>query len=156
MNTLPDRTTLRLLQGHVYGLIGRNVVGKSTLLRKIYSGTLPGFPPHLRVAQVLQEIPLMEDEMIPDENSEGGRRMTPVDYVVHSDPTRKALMKKIGELEDADDSDSSPEEVEANLEKICLLYDMLENEGMATGRATNILKELGKNSFITASSLITY
>ena len=49
-----DRTTLRLLQGHVYGLIGRNGVGKSTLLRKIHSGTLPGFPPHLKVAQVMQ------------------------------------------------------------------------------------------------------
>jgi ABC-type polysaccharide/polyol phosphate transport system ATPase subunit len=51
---LLDRTTLRLLQGHVYGLVGRNGVGKSTLLRKISSGTLPGFPPHLKVAQVMQ------------------------------------------------------------------------------------------------------
>mmetsp|Transcript_35724 Transcript_35724/g.66710 ORF Transcript_35724/g.66710 Transcript_35724/m.66710 type:complete len:705 (+) Transcript_35724:248-2362(+) len=145
MNLL-DRTTLRLLQGHVYGLIGRNGVGKSTLLRKIYSGTLPGFPPHLKVAQVMQEIPVMEDEVITDEGDTDGSRgryMTPVDYVVRHDPTRRALLGKIRELEEADDSEASPEEVEASLEKICVLYDMLENEGMATGRATNILKELG-------------
>jgi ABC-type molybdenum transport system ATPase subunit/photorepair protein PhrA len=49
---LLQRTTLRLLHGHRYGLVGRNGVGKSTLLSRISTGTLPGFPPHLRVAQV--------------------------------------------------------------------------------------------------------
>lgn len=99
----------------------------------------------------------MEDELIVDheeesQSEEGAdsvhkhrRSMTPVDYVVRNDPNRKAVLRKIRELEEggADDTDASPEEVESILEKTCALYDMLENEGMATGRATNILKELG-------------
>ena len=40
---LLDRTTLRLLRGRRYGLIGMNGVGKSTLMRRIATGTLPGF-----------------------------------------------------------------------------------------------------------------
>lgn len=90
----------------------------------------------------------MEDEVVEDleDNEVGaGHCMTPVDYVVRNDPNRRAILGKIRELEEggADESQASPEEVEANLEKICALYDLLENEGMATGRATNILKELG-------------
>jgi ATPase subunit of ABC transporter with duplicated ATPase domains len=133
--TLLERTTLRLLHGHVYGLVGRNGVGKSTLLRKIYSGTLPGFPPHLKVAQVKQEIPLISDEE---------KEQTPVEYILQNDPTRRILLNKIEELENTeDDIESSPEEIEASLEKLCTLYELLENEGEATGRATKILMDLG-------------
>jgi len=48
-------TTLKITHGHRYALLGRNGVGKTTLLRRISSGDLPGFPPHLRVASVAQE-----------------------------------------------------------------------------------------------------
>jgi ATPase subunit of ABC transporter with duplicated ATPase domains len=43
--TLLDSTTLKLLAGHVYGLVGES--GKSTLLRRIQARKIPGFPPHL-------------------------------------------------------------------------------------------------------------
>lgn len=90
----------------------------------------------------------MEDEVICDEEEEeGGSRvaLTPVRYVVRQDPTRKAILCKIRELEEGQEAgaEESPEEVEATLQKICALYDLLESDGMATGRATNILKELG-------------
>ena len=99
----------------------------------------------------------MEDELIVDEEgSEAQRNMTPVDYVVQNDPNRRAVLRKIQELEEVDDSEASPEEVEATLEKICALYDMLENEGMATGRATNILKELGECGLLPLLLLFCY
>ncbi|AMD21400.1 HER121Cp [Eremothecium sinecaudum] len=42
---LLNKTTLRLLKGHRYGLCGRNGAGKSTLMRSIANGQLEGFPP---------------------------------------------------------------------------------------------------------------
>ena len=41
---LLNKTTLRLLKGHRYGLCGRNGAGKSTLMRSINNGQLEGFP----------------------------------------------------------------------------------------------------------------
>ena len=41
---LLNKTCLRLLKGHRYGLCGRNGAGKSTLMRAISKGQLEGFP----------------------------------------------------------------------------------------------------------------
>ncbi|ODV63625.1 New1p [Ascoidea rubescens DSM 1968] len=41
---LLNKTNLRLLKGHRYGLCGRNGAGKSTLMRSIANGQLEGFP----------------------------------------------------------------------------------------------------------------
>lgn len=41
---LLNKTNLRLVKGHRYGLCGRNGVGKSTLMRAINNGQLEGFP----------------------------------------------------------------------------------------------------------------
>ncbi|GCF01112.1 [NU+] prion formation protein 1 [Zygosaccharomyces mellis] len=41
---LLNKTTLRLIKGHRYGLCGRNGAGKSTLMRSISNGQLEGFP----------------------------------------------------------------------------------------------------------------
>eukprot|EP01082_Thalassiosira_pseudonana_P012733 g11138.t1 g11138 contig5:188846-189375(-) len=47
---------LKLLPGKVYSLIGRNGVGKSTLLKRIASKKIPGFPPHITSLLVPQEV----------------------------------------------------------------------------------------------------
>mmetsp|Transcript_7324 Transcript_7324/g.12289 ORF Transcript_7324/g.12289 Transcript_7324/m.12289 type:complete len:842 (+) Transcript_7324:167-2692(+) len=52
---LLSRTSLRLVGGRRYALLGRNGVGKSTLLRRIAAGALPGFPQHLTVSYLAQE-----------------------------------------------------------------------------------------------------
>lgn len=52
---LLQRTTLRITSGRKYALLGMNGVGKSTLLRRIAAGMIPGFPPHLNVAYLSQE-----------------------------------------------------------------------------------------------------
>lgn len=45
LRMLLNKTTLRLVRGHRYGLCGRNGAGKSTLMRAISKGQLEGFPP---------------------------------------------------------------------------------------------------------------
>lgn len=52
---LLERTTIRMGQGRRYGLIGPNGVGKTTLLRRIAAGAVPGWPLHLRSYLVQQE-----------------------------------------------------------------------------------------------------
>lgn len=52
---LLERTTLRLGNGRRYGLVGANGVGKTTLLRRIAAGAVPGWPLHMRSYLVQQE-----------------------------------------------------------------------------------------------------
>ncbi len=53
---LLSSASIRLVYGRRYGLIGRNGIGKSTLLTHIANYELPGFPTHLRVVHVEQEV----------------------------------------------------------------------------------------------------
>jgi len=54
--TLLDNASLRLAYGRKYGLIGRNGIGKTTLLNHIARKDIEGFPQHLHVLHVEQEI----------------------------------------------------------------------------------------------------
>ncbi|EQC40041.1 hypothetical protein SDRG_02697 [Saprolegnia diclina VS20] len=46
---------LRLTRGHRYGLVGKNGVGKTTLMRNISNHTIEGLPTHLRTVYVQHE-----------------------------------------------------------------------------------------------------
>ena len=50
-------THLAISHGHRYGLMGPNGCGKSTLLKRIASRNVPGWPLHLSVRMVEQEVP---------------------------------------------------------------------------------------------------
>lgn len=52
---LLENCTFSLNQGRVYGLIGSNGVGKTTLLKAIANYECPGVPSHLRIVHVEQE-----------------------------------------------------------------------------------------------------
>ncbi|CAK4081420.1 unnamed protein product [Aphanomyces euteiches] len=54
---------LRLTRGHRYGLIGKNGVGKTTLMRNIANHTIEGLPTHLRTIYVQHE------DVVPDKGS---------------------------------------------------------------------------------------
>ncbi|KAJ3329787.1 hypothetical protein HDU93_000783, partial [Gonapodya sp. JEL0774] len=54
---------LRLTSGVHYGMIGRNGVGKSTLLRVLGSHTLPGWPTTVSVLYVEQELVGSDDKL---------------------------------------------------------------------------------------------
>jgi ATPase subunit of ABC transporter with duplicated ATPase domains len=114
----------------------------STLMRRISSGTLPGFPHHLRVSQVQQELPVVDGDIA----------VTPVEYILANDPVRRVILRKIGQIENDEIGSSDSEsdggadtaeslEVEANF--LQSLYDLLEDENKVKARAVRILKDLG-------------
>jgi ATP-binding cassette, subfamily F, member 3 len=58
---LLDGADLRLVCGRRYGLVGRNGVGKTTLLKHMANFDIEGFPTHHRVLHVKQEVKTSED-----------------------------------------------------------------------------------------------
>jgi len=77
---LLDAAELRLYYGRRYGLVGRNGMGKSTLLRRMARHSLPGFPEYLSVLHVRQDAV--------------GNELTPVEAVVAADQERTQLMSE--------------------------------------------------------------
>lgn len=57
---LLDGADLRLVSGRRYGLVGRNGIGKTTLLKHMASFDIEGFPTHHRVLHVKQEVKTSE------------------------------------------------------------------------------------------------
>lgn len=90
--------TFKLMRGHRYGMLGNNGCGKTTLLRRISTGSLPGFPRHLRTLLVDQELA-------------GGERNA-VDEVVASDTRVSELREQAAELEALLDGEGEGEEEE--------------------------------------------
>ena len=116
-------TTLRLLQGHRYGVVGKNGVGKSTLLRRIAGGQIGGFPSHLRCHLVQQEVAASD--------------ATALQQVIDSDTERTALLAQEAALLEAGDSEES--------EALVRVYERLaaiDSDG-AEARAAEALDELG-------------
>ena len=54
--TLLDNGEIKFAHGRRYGLVGKNGVGKTTLLKAIASLSIEGFPRHHRILHVRQEI----------------------------------------------------------------------------------------------------
>lgn len=78
-NELLAGATLRLHDGRHYGLVGRNGVGKSTLLRRMALARIDGFPDYLLVLHVKQEI--------------DGDDTPVLEAVINSDKERLSLLK---------------------------------------------------------------
>jgi len=97
------RSELRLVAGRRYALLGRNGVGKSTLLRRIAAGALPGFPPHLRIGYVAQEskAPKTADDPVTVLLASAGRRRR-LAYEAERDALEDALVSAA-----ADDGDAA-------------------------------------------------
>ncbi|KXS10051.1 hypothetical protein M427DRAFT_62992 [Gonapodya prolifera JEL478] len=83
---------LRLTSGVHYGLIGRNGVGKSTLLRVIGNGNLVGWPSNISVLYVEQELV-------------GSSGKTPLESLLDADGERLEAEREVAELESAMDED---------------------------------------------------
>jgi ATPase subunit of ABC transporter with duplicated ATPase domains len=111
-------------------------------MRRISSGTLPGFPHHLRVSQVQQELPVVDGDIA----------VTPVEYILANDPVRRVILRKIAQIEndeigssdgESDDGADTAESLEAEANFLQSLYDLLEDENKVKARAVRILKDLG-------------
>ena len=60
---LLENASFNLVRGRIYGLIGRNGKGKSTLLKAVAGRTVGGIPPELTVHYVTQELNLDDNAM---------------------------------------------------------------------------------------------
>eukprot|EP00053_Salpingoeca_punica_P015484 m.142854 g.142854 ORF g.142854 m.142854 type:complete len:778 (+) comp16723_c0_seq1:702-3035(+) len=128
---LIEQASLRLVSGRRYGLVGRNGVGKTTLLRNIAWYQIEGFPSYLRVLHVEQEA--------------RGSDMTAVEYVLQSDVEHemlKAEEKRLRAIVEAGGGD--PAVVEEAQKKLSAVYTRLteRDSWSAEGRATTILNGL--------------
>lgn len=75
-------SNVHLQAGHVYGLVGKNGCGKTTLLRKLATRALPGMPLHLKYGYVAQELA----------SAKGSQ--TALEAVVDADEERRALLQE--------------------------------------------------------------
>lgn len=103
-NELLQNSTIQINGGHRYGLIGRNGVGKSTLLRRLASKAIPGMPQNLRILLVEQA-------------AEGGKQSA-LQALMESDEERHALLEKQAQLEGQIDKRTSGESLEEIVEQL--------------------------------------
>jgi len=88
---LISRTTLHLVEGQKYVLVGRNGEGKTTMLKALAEKMIPGVPWNLRILLLGQTRELSPEEAI------GGLRIEEVSvlqHVVRSDAVRERWLKE--------------------------------------------------------------
>lgn len=142
--TLLNGADLHLAYARRYGLIGKNGIGKTTLLRHMAAFDIEGFPRHHRVLHVQQEVADSDASV--------------VDTVLGSDVELMALLAKekelVARLDDTTAEDGkpagegaglSPEEVTALSAELAGVYDRLKaiDASTAEARAGTILAGLG-------------
>lgn len=121
---LLEDTSLRIISGKRYGLLGRNGIGKTTLLRHIAAREIDGFPKNISILHVEQEVV--------------GDDATVLDCVLSADGRLKTLREQEAKLSQEVEKNSSllPQlnEVYAKLEAL--------DAGSAESRARTILNGL--------------
>lgn len=95
---LLEQCSFTMVQGHRYGLIGRNGKGKSTLLRYLAARRVVGLPASVTVHYVSQEVALGALEL----------EQTPGEAVLLADVERRLLLQEAAALE----GKTSPQEQE--------------------------------------------
>ena len=116
-------------------------VGKSSLMKRISAGKIPGFPPHITSLLVSQEV-------------FGHEELTPVDTVLENhrrikELTRTANAYLISQLEDEMDGlDVESDDYQENMERICNRIAELEDDAdddnaAVVGRARDALHIFG-------------
>lgn len=136
-NRILSGATLTLAYGRRYGLVGRNGVGKSTLLRHIAMREVP-IPPHITILFVEQEIV--------------GDDTTALDSVLKADVWRDHLLKeeaalnaKLTELEKEGDDKRVEDEKEEASSRLAEVHARLSDMDAESGpsRAAALLAGLG-------------
>ncbi|KAJ8906260.1 hypothetical protein NDN08_002753 [Rhodosorus marinus] len=115
-------STLTLAYGRKYGLIGRNGVGKSTLLRALYNREIP-IPENVNIIFVEQEC--------------AGTEKTVLQTVLLGDEEREWLLKEEKDLSNEKSGDAGTE-----LEEVYLRLQEIDSDAAET-RASTILTGLG-------------
>lgn len=130
---LLDSAELRLAFGRRYGLVGRNGIGKTTLLRHMATFDIEGFPRHHRVLHVKQEVQASE--------------LSVLSAVLEADVERNQLMqreKEIAELQKALPDNAEAATLQPLLDEAQLVQERLVSIGAASAeaRAASILSGL--------------
>jgi len=132
---LLDAADLRLAYGRRYGLVGRNGIGKTTLLKHMATFDIEGFPKHHRVLHVKQEVTSTSQSVI--------------QVVLDSDVERTALLDREQALLEqqrllGESEEGSPEDMTRLAAELTILYERMEFIGVATAesRAAEILSGL--------------
>ncbi|PVH95049.1 ABC transporter ATP-binding protein uup-1 [Periconia macrospinosa] len=99
---LLSHATLHLVEGRHYVLVGRNGTGKSTLLKAMGEGLIPGIPWSTRILLLGQTREVGEGE------EERGAEETVLQHVVRSDRVRERYMREARMLSDAIEHSTDP------------------------------------------------
>ena len=84
---------LKLVKGKVYGLVGRNGIGKTSLINAISRGEIEKYPQNVHTLQVEQEIE--------------GDDITVLQHILNCDVERNELLERLAELSAIDEADQS-------------------------------------------------
>eukprot|EP00347_Sterkiella_histriomuscorum_P009134 403342390 len=82
--TLLEGATLKIVQGRKYGLVGRNGIGKTTLINAISRREIDKFPQNLHILQVEQEVEADDISVL--------------QHVLNCDVERNKLLNELNEL----------------------------------------------------------
>lgn len=123
-DTFLERATLKLLQKHVYALIGKNSCGKSTLLQRMHSQKIPGWSIAWSTIYIPPELP---SSLL---------LSSPLDVILHyynqaHERSTVATQAKIDELEERLDQvnvDEEQDKMESICEEIALLEEQLQSD----------------------------
>ena len=128
---LLDKAVVRLARGRKYGLVGRNGIGKTTLINAMCRREIEKMPYNLHILQVEQEIV--------------GDETTVLNHVLDCDVERIALYKELEELTNTDTTDWEPEDKEEQAKRIIEIGERLDfiDAKNAEAKAIHILMGLG-------------
>ncbi|KAL9191248.1 hypothetical protein ACHAXT_000954 [Thalassiosira profunda] len=117
-----------IVRGHRYGLIGRNGVGKTTLMRQLEADAIPGLPRGMTIRMVKQQVEGREDQ-------------TTLEALVEADEYRTSLLKEQEQVERDLDGGVNLEENAQRIGEIAVELDNIDADN-AEKRAMEILKGL--------------
>ena len=139
---LLEDAACRMVWGKRYGLIGRNGVGKSTLLKAMAARRVGDVPSNVTVHYVSQEVSLTETQ----------RQKTPVECVVDADIERNLLVEEKSTLEALAASGELDEKGSRRHGEVLSRLDEIGADSAAR-RAKELLDNLGFSQELQARSL---
>lgn len=127
-NELLVDSPMNFVRGHRYGLLGRNGVGKSTLMKQLASHGIPGMPHGMRILLVQQQIQGRDDQ-------------SSLEALIEADTDRKDLLQEMERVGSEIEQGIHLEENAERLGEITTELDAIDADG-AENRAAGILKGL--------------
>jgi ATP-binding cassette subfamily F protein 3 len=129
--TLLESTTIKLVRGKKYGLVGRNGIGKTCLINAISRNEIEKFPVGVHILQVEQEIE--------------GDDISVLQHILNCDVERIALfeeMEELSKLKEDEMTEEQSKEKATRLVQIAARLDVIE-ASKTEAKAIKILTGIG-------------